>query len=401
MARAARCPIDNGCSRVSVPATVLDCAPLETTSTATLSDGDLRRIEPVQQVLLRPTDYDSIDGWRAAVNRALVTAFDADAAMFQLRSPGLVLHYSDELPVEQLSTYRELMPDFEQSMHIYQRSLRLGAGNRHMIWKHHLRWFYESDYYNELIRGMRAFDTTWLSAPAAGSRYPAMLHIYHDHPSRGARFGARDVQLLRVLRPALETGARLALSAITSRASLTATLDAQQAGIIVYSLTGEMLHGNASVARIARTRRGERVILQAARELALGLAVPDPLALGDPASGSRRVATRVTEYELSAVRLGEGVFGLHPVVLVTVNAVEPSLPRRKVLRERFGLTARQAEVAILLAGRRTNPEIADMLCISQHTARRHTEAVLGKLSVRDRRDVADVLRGTHSPAPTD
>jgi DNA-binding CsgD family transcriptional regulator len=53
--------------------------------------------------------------------------------------------------------------------------------------------------------------------------------------------------------------------------------------------------------------------------------------------------------------------------------------------------ARQAEVALLLARRKTTPEIAEILCISPRTARHHTEAVMAKLNVRTRLEVAPVI----------
>lgn len=62
------------------------------------------------------------------------------------------------------------------------------------------------------------------------------------------------------------------------------------------------------------------------------------------------------------------------------------------LRIAFGLTLRQAEAATLLARRASNLEIAEALRISPHTARRHTEEVLAKLGIADRRRIADVLK---------
>lgn len=61
------------------------------------------------------------------------------------------------------------------------------------------------------------------------------------------------------------------------------------------------------------------------------------------------------------------------------------------LREVFRLTPREARVAMLLAARRTNREIAAALGVSEHTARRHTEKVLLKLDVHRRYDVRGAL----------
>lgn len=61
------------------------------------------------------------------------------------------------------------------------------------------------------------------------------------------------------------------------------------------------------------------------------------------------------------------------------------------IQERHGLTRRQAEVALRMAGRRTHKEIARGLDIRPNTARRHCQDVLRRLGVHRREDVATVL----------
>jgi DNA-binding CsgD family transcriptional regulator len=60
---------------------------------------------------------------------------------------------------------------------------------------------------------------------------------------------------------------------------------------------------------------------------------------------------------------------------------------------RFGLTGRELEVAHLLAEGRSNAAIARTLSISPHTARHHTQRVLGKLGVHSRAEAGARLRG--------
>jgi DNA-binding NarL/FixJ family response regulator len=69
-------------------------------------------------------------------------------------------------------------------------------------------------------------------------------------------------------------------------------------------------------------------------------------------------------------------------------------PARAVfLQAHFGFTERETEVAFLLAQGRSNVAIAKALGISTHTARHHTQRVLGKLNVHSRSEAGAKLRG--------
>jgi DNA-binding CsgD family transcriptional regulator len=83
--------------------------------------------------------------------------------------------------------------------------------------------------------------------------------------------------------------------------------------------------------------------------------------------------------------------GLGPVVLIALERLGSELLTEPEVRKRFGLTRKQASVAMLLAQRKSNVEIARELFISPHTARHHTERVLTKLGVHARTDVRDAL----------
>lgn len=59
---------------------------------------------------------------------------------------------------------------------------------------------------------------------------------------------------------------------------------------------------------------------------------------------------------------------------------------------RVPLTPTQTEVALMLASRRSNREIAAYLGSSPHTVKRHTEQVLQRLQVKRRNEVEPALR---------
>jgi DNA-binding CsgD family transcriptional regulator len=69
------------------------------------------------------------------------------------------------------------------------------------------------------------------------------------------------------------------------------------------------------------------------------------------------------------------------------------------LRDRYGLTLREIEVTGLLLRGESNREIADRLNISEHTARHHTESVLGKLGIRSRAAIPRAVSPLRSSGP--
>ena len=80
-----------------------------------------------------------------------------------------------------------------------------------------------------------------------------------------------------------------------------------------------------------------------------------------------------------------------PVPAAPVSAPDASLLTPQQIMGACGLTLRQAEVALLIAGGRSNPEIAERLGISRFTARNHAEQILARLKVESRWQVARAL----------
>jgi DNA-binding response OmpR family regulator len=81
----------------------------------------------------------------------------------------------------------------------------------------------------------------------------------------------------------------------------------------------------------------------------------------------------------------------HPAPAAPALAPDVSHLTPQQIMKACGLTLRQAEVALLIAEGRTNPEIAERLGISRFTARNHAEQVLARLKVESRWQVARAL----------
>jgi predicted ATPase/DNA-binding CsgD family transcriptional regulator len=84
-------------------------------------------------------------------------------------------------------------------------------------------------------------------------------------------------------------------------------------------------------------------------------------------------------------------------VRVTERAVkhhEPVKPAPSDRLAKFGLTAREREIADLLALRLSDREIADRLSISHRTVGAHVTVILGKLGISSRREIAGLMEST-------
>ena len=79
------------------------------------------------------------------------------------------------------------------------------------------------------------------------------------------------------------------------------------------------------------------------------------------------------------------------MVVVALDVLDRQQVSDVDLRARYSLTPREIQIARLLATRYHTLEIADLLGMSVHTARRHTERVLTKLGVHSRQEVGRML----------
>jgi DNA-binding CsgD family transcriptional regulator len=109
--------------------------------------------------------------------------------------------------------------------------------------------------------------------------------------------------------------------------------------------------------------------------------------MGVPASGRPVDETGMTKFHIVGGRVREGWDSWN------LNAFLDRLaePNPALLTKRHGLTKRQAEVALLMAERKSAKRIASELGISHNTARRHCQAVLRRLGLHSRTEVAEAL----------
>lgn len=279
----------------------------------------------------------------------------------------------------------------------WARTRKLGVYNRDLAWQPHLDLYYRSAYYNEFVVPVRSFDVVGMVVPvsdANGRRGAANLLFSHERED-GPEFGDRGLALLRLLFPAFKAGVNTHVRLAEHRSTLTRTLDAAREGLLLCDASGRILHMTPALSRILEEEDEDVKLLAGlqnlARKLAGGRWAEDKATAIAGARVSKEVQTSRTLYRIFGSYVGGEPIEPPGFVVLTVEPATARLPTEGSLREQFGLTKREAEVALLLAEGKENSEIATLLCISPHTARHHTEQILSKLGIHTRKKVKSII----------
>jgi DNA-binding CsgD family transcriptional regulator len=222
----------------------------------------------------------------------------------------------------------------------------------------------------------RPDDLVWLSVFTARPRYE--------------RFGSSTTAVLQLAVPALAAGLDAWARVHAGRDALAATLDRLPHGALLCALPGgRLLHRSPALeALLAADPERDRLATaldQVVRALG-GLCAPAPArAEIPPDAPTRTVRTALAEYRVWGSVLPPGLVSACAAGLVALERTTPLLPTCAALRARFGLTAREAEVALHLATGARDEDVARDLGVSAHTVRHHAERIFQKLGIHSRK----------------
>ncbi|HEY7771301.1 helix-turn-helix transcriptional regulator [Longimicrobium sp.] len=220
--------------------------------------------------------------------------------------------------------------------------------------------------------------------------HPSILYVSYGRRGAATYMEERGPMLMRMLLPSFK-GALRALQRLRSRETdMAGLLDALPGATLVYDRAGREIGRNRACIGALGSDPEAATVTGEAQRLARSLcALRFPLCGrtdGDAfAPAERQVCTRRGAYRLSGTLwAGESEIA----VVVSVDAPRALLPPGGVLQARWGLTAREAEVASLLSSGMTDRQVAAKLFISHSTARRHAEHILAKLGMKSRSGLA-------------
>jgi DNA-binding CsgD family transcriptional regulator len=211
---------------------------------------------------------------------------------------------------------------------------------------------------------------------------------------------ARRAAMLRVLVPPFKAGVSEWRRLASRRIELARLLDALPDAVLMYDSAGALVHANPRAAELfgmpGAGGPGAQVRTEAQR-LAWSMAAAAQRSITQATSQNATDALREVRadgrvYRLRGMLASGWMPGGEAGVLVTA-AFELVNPLTDIeLRSRYGLSAREIEVARLVASGLSNNEVAEKLGVSYFTARNHVERVLAKLGVGNRSRVGAVLR---------
>ncbi|PAP75971.1 helix-turn-helix transcriptional regulator [Rubrivirga marina] len=363
-----------------------------------LTTADLTRLEAASRLLVSPLAAPSPEAWIREAGAAVRDLVGGESVVLQL-STSATPFLSDDAPdvvggvlevVEAVLSdgvrFSDPVTDLwnrlrrEREIHTFSWD-----SNRHLVEAHDVS--IDQGLLIDSLRRLGYHDFVGMvELTAEGESMVWVLQRRHG------RFpvGEAALPLLGSILPSYRSG----LATLGRLGAHRAALDAVSEPLAAFGPDGQELHRNpALVALLAGEPEAARLDAELrrlgaqARWLARSTARQDA-----PVDAERAVPTARGRYTLRTTVLPPGLFGSDPALLVTVAPpAGPTLPTPETVRERTGLTLREAEVARLLAEGLSNAQVSDRLFIAPATARRHTENVLGKLGIGTRAAVASAL----------
>jgi len=372
-----------------------------------LSGGEVTQLQAALKTLLSPLDFESLEAWRTEARKRITALVHAETSVSFLPLEGEAPYQASRQP--DLAAYAEHFHTMDKTPR-YSRV----AGSHAFTWET-MRPSYErpgsgawskSEFYNDWVRPQRLCQPCGLIAVRSPAELPcppfesfsglAGLWFYWDRDKPVAT-SERELTILQVLLPAFEAGLHLVVRCAQERQRVEHVLATLGEGAMLIDASGRVVYENPALRRVlaqdgqARrlevecTRVGRLVLAATARRLAKSQAreIVTP--------GEQQLRTDAATYRVRATLLGPGVLGSRPMALVVLERAAPEPLAFTDLHDRYHLTQREAAVSRLLAQGHTNAQVARLLGISIHTARRHAERVLAKLGIHSRAAVAGKL----------
>lgn len=381
-------------------------------TSVTLSANDVGQLQAALKTLLSPLDFESIEAWRAETRKTVGALVQPDTSVSFLPLDGANSFQSDRLPA--LAEYADHFHTMDPT-HDYR-----SPGTQAFIWP---TWrarcerpsreaWLGSEFYNDWVRPQALCQPCGLTVVRSPDRLPfppveefsgvAGLWFYWDREEPCVA-GERELAILQMLLPAFECGIQLAVRSVQTRDLVEDILGNLAEGVALVDEAGRVAHESPAFRQLLAdepeavrveaecTRIGRLVLAYVVRQGAKSRSQEILEAT------EREVRTARATYRVRSALVGPHRLGPHLLAIVLLERVGLTRLSLAYLHERYHMTEREAAVSRFLADGHSNAEVARLLGISIHTARRHVEHVLMKLGVHSRAAVGAKLRELDDP----
>jgi DNA-binding CsgD family transcriptional regulator len=363
------------------------------------SPADLAALADAAEALLCPLKWPTRDAWMAECLRRIRKAFHAEASVAcgSLVGPSGVL--SPDLPGGVVRQLGNLVVPRDQLVHSVDTAFDDAyAGHRRsqsrILTMRDLRAFLgdrleDSLTYQTVVEPSRLYGSASFGAMAGG--YDTVVSVMTTREA-DMELDAAGKAAMRIARAALSAGLEMCVRLEAWRTTIGTMLDRIGTGVAVF--------GHDGTRQLAQNRRLDQLLAREPERarLADGIRRVARLAVSwstIPLTSAtvlkqrdRELALAGGSYQLQATGIAAGELAHEPAVLILVNRLTPELPAAEELIEQFDLTAREAEIGLLLAEGLSNSMIAQRVRLSPHTVRHYIERLFDKVGVKSRRGIA-------------
>jgi len=353
------------------------------------STSTLRKIRQAQRSLLAPLRRESVDDWLGDVTRSIQGLMGAAHAYAVLPEATDVRLAASDTDPDFCDRLRESIAGMENGaflfddpmplqMHLHRR--RSGPGVYHELEMFDRPTIEASPLFQELFFPFGIRYAVGMSVPLAKGE--AMICVgFESANADGYRREAK--KRLDLLVPAFESAVRQHRRLCRARTDFSRMIDRLATPVAFLGSERGDDYCNRPLRDVLSAEPEAEKLRTAIRSVAPSTGDDSPA----PVSVSKTVDLAGGRYRLRLGRPPQSV-GRGWLVLVERLTLYPS---PSVLEASWGLTPREAQVALLLAKGASNRDLAAALTISPHTARHHVQSVLKKLDVPSRSGVAHVL----------
>ncbi|MEA2764683.1 MAG: hypothetical protein QOK07_1087 [Gemmatimonadaceae bacterium] len=358
-----------------------------------LSSADIAALEHANTVLLSPFAYVDGETWRRIASRAVESCLGGDGSSYVLPLAGeTMIAASPEIECALQAILP--MPEWMFSgLTARRRALGLEVTDWGELFDANV--VRRSSFYNEVVRPHGLMGPLVMATETGGGDLPAALSVYFTNEQSARSHAHRGKELMRLLYPAFCGGLKAYLSLRRNWAALTALAEDAAIGVLFFDKRGRLGGENTFFQQLMGSDPDrDRVRAEVTRSVQSALSVTT---LRNSAPGPRlansEVRTVAARYRIAAIFLDDERSIDSTMVIALVDRLEGKSVCARALAERFSLTRREIEAAVLLRSGLSSKQIGAELGISVNTARRHIESVLLKLDVHTRTAAAARLSG--------